>query len=697
MVLRRLSLPALALLAQPALANNPLLEFLPKVVQDEFNPDVTAADRAAGIAGVRGGRLRLRNPVDFGDLNALTATGQPERVVINHMADSLVDRDPETLEYYPEQAWHWLEADRIKLVGAEPMNGRIVARDETTITFAPGAWRRIHALSDVAAHNAEQGWVELSAERGGARHRGTVTVLQHTVVIDEAATTGTLTIPLSEIDNYTITLGDTRETLPWIKPSCVYEFHIRPGVTWHDGRPFTARDVEFSFRMLMNPAADTQAVRSLFEDVESCAVVADGAAVRFVIRQPYFQVLSAIAGEGSVSGNAWVVPRHVFDPDRFGGDEQALAQAFNAHPFRTSPIYTGPYRLKEWKQGESLTLIRNAGYWKNRLPEGSQPRWNTAQPYLDEITWTIYKEAAASTRDLMSGKLDADLDVEPQTWILPETKSPEFLARMVRTERVGFLFTYIGWNMRNPIFQDPEVRRALAMLIPREEIAAKVHYGVAFPTDGPFYFRGPGYDTTIEPIRHDPRRAMQILARAGWRDRDGDGIREKEINGTMVPLRFEYAIHNARDYHQKIADIIKENLEAAGIQVSISRTEWAIFLKKIREKSFDAVRLAWGTAIDPDPFAIFHSSQIENDGNNFVSYRNPEVDALCVRLRREMDPAKRWEIAREIHRIIHRDQPLCFLFGFKETYFVSRGLRGVRLYANTYPVNYTEWWWANTR
>jgi len=224
-----------------------------------------------------------------------------------------------------------------------------------------------------------------------------------------------------------------------------------------------------------------------------------------------------------------------------------------------------------------------------------------------------------------------------------------------------------------------------------------VHFGMAFPVDGPFYYNSPAYNREVEPIPYDPRGAARLLGRAGWRDRTGDGVREKEIDGRLVRLEFEYAIHNARDYHQKIADIIKESLEQAGVKVNISRSEWAIFLKKAREKNFDAIRLAWMANMDPDPFVNWHSTQSRDGGNNTVSYRNPRVDELTVRLRQTMDQEERWAIAREIHSIIAEDQPYCFLFGFEEAYFINRNLRGIRIYPSGYPLNFSEWWWAQAQ
>jgi len=673
---------------------DPAAAYLPKIVLDEFNPDVNDAGRAKSAAA-SGGKLRIRTPVDYQHLNNLTVTGQPERVVINHMSDSLVDQDFETLEYYPEMAWSWREADLIKTKTGEQEIGRIVARDADTVTFVAGAWKTTFGKFDVVPPAEGATHVVLTEQWGGEKYEGRLRIRQHTIQVDagfdSALAAGARKIAIAELDTWEFRIGTVSETRPFAKEAVVFDFRIRPGVTWSDGEPFTAEDVKFSYQTLVNPAVDAQSLRNHYEDVESCEVTDGGKSVVFKYRKTYFQALSFLGGR---TGASYFVPRHIFKPEQFGGDEKAFAEAFNKSEFKERPVYTGPYRLKEWRREDSLTITRNEKYWKNNLPDGAIAKWKKGQPWLDEITWTVYKESAASTKDLLRGVLDVDLDVEPSTWVQADTNTPEFLAAMTRAEKIGFLYTYIGWNLTRPIFQDKRTRRALAMLIPREDICRSVHHGVAFPVDGPMFVNGPGYDKTVKPIAYDLAAGRRELARAGWLDRDGDGILEKNIDGQMVPLSFTYSIHNARDYHQKIADIIKESVEQAGIRMTILKSDWTIFSTTVKDKNFDAVRFAWGTEIEPDPFQIFHSSQMENKGDNFVSYKNERVDELCVRIRETLDPVARWEMAREVHRLIAEDQPYCFLEGFKETYFINRKLRGVKLYPDQYTHDFTEWYWS---
>ncbi|HMX61904.1 MAG TPA: ABC transporter substrate-binding protein, partial [Candidatus Sumerlaeota bacterium] len=674
--------------------HNPAAKYLPRIVEDAFNPDVTDANRGKATPQ-RGGKFRIRTPASYQHLNRLLVSGQEEMLIINHLSDSLVERDPETLEFYPGIAWCWKETDIVKKKDGAPIEGRIIARDDETVTFVPDAWRITYALCDLAKVDEAGNSVTLKEDLGGATVKGKLTVLDYTVQVDEGFDSDKAakkeTIAVSALDTWDDKIGSKTESRPFAKINTAFQFLIRKGVTWQDGEPFTAEDVKFSYETVMNTTVDAQRVRNYYQDVTLCEVMPDGTTVHFQYGKTYFKALEFV---GATSDSNYLIPRHIFKPEQYGGDEKAFGEAFNAHPFREKPVYTGPYRVKEWKRGDTLTLERNPNYWKNNIPEDRLVRWKHAQPYLDEISFVLYRDPGPTVKDLMNGVIDADFNVEPSTWVQPDTNSAEFLAKMIRVRIPYPDYTYIGWNLRNPLFKDVNVRRALAMLVPRDEIIKNVYQDVAVPANGPFYRFGPGYDSTIKPIDYDPAGAKKLLTRAGWLDRDGDGVLEKEIDGKVVPFRFRYAIHNARDYHQKVADIIKEKIGQAKIDVTIIKSDWAIYADMIRDKNFDATRFASTVEIDPDPFQIFHSSQMENKGDNFFSYSNPKVDDLCVRIRETIDPETRWGLVKQVHQLVFEDQPICFLESFDKEFFVDRRMRGIKFYAGSYPQNFTEFWWS---
>jgi peptide/nickel transport system substrate-binding protein len=676
-------------------SDNPFAKYTEVPVVDAFNQDVKAG-RATEPR--RGGKLRVRSPSDFANLNPVIVTGQPERVVLNHMSDSLVDMDYFSFETYPVIAWYWREGDVIKLKDGEQQIGRILDNNGEEITFVPDGWLATYNRFDVIDGKelkSGDGSIKLSESKGGATITGRMLVLPHTVQVDTgydpALADKKITIKLADLDTYVDSDSAAKKPEPFAKPHCAYEFYIRDGVTWHDGAPFSAEDIKFTYDVILNPETDCAPFRATYKDVQSVKVIADGKAIQIINGKPYFKAIDAF---GFGIGSRLTLPKHIFKPEQYGNDTSGFAEMFNTHAFRKAPILTGPYKFKEWKEGNSMTMVRNEDYWANKLPEGAIPFWKVDQPYLDEITMVVINDKQAAVKELEKGSLDCDVDVEPDTWLQPDTQADAFTKIMTRAERSSFGYVYIGWNLKNPIFREKETRKALAMLIPRDEIARDLHDDLAERVNGPMYFKSPAYDPTVPFIDYDPEGAKRILRKAGWNDRDGDGILEKEIDGKVVPFRIRYMYHGARDYHQKMADVIKEKLGRGGIDVELRKLDWAIFSDTVRDKNFDAVRFAWSADMDPDMFPIWHSSQMIDKGDNFVSYSNPRVDQLCEMIRREFNPIKRWEMGREMHRIIYEDQPYCFLFNFQELYFFHRNFQGVKLYPSSYPHNFSEWFWA---
>lgn len=681
--------------ADAAASDNPYAKYTEQPVVDAFNQDVKAG-RAAKPR--RGGKLRIRTPSDFQNLNPVIVTGQPERVALNHMSDSLVDMDYFSFEFYPVIAWYWREGDIIKLKDGEPQIGRILENDGTEITFVPGAWQATYNRFDVVDGKelkSGDGSIKLREDKGGETITGRMLVLPHTVRVDTgydpANAEKTMKIKLTDLATYVDSDSAAKTPEPYAKPHCAFEFFIRDGVKWHDGAPFTAADIKFTYDVINNPETDCASVRASYKDVESVELIADGKGVRIVNGKPYFKALDAF---GFAIGGRYTLPRHIFKPEQYGNDSSGFAEMFNTHAYRKAPVLTGPYKFKEWKEGNSMTMVRNEDYWANKLPEGSIPFWTPEQPYMDEISFVLINDKQAAVKEIEKQAIDCDVDIEPDTWLQPDTQSDSFTKIMTRAERSSFGYVYIGWNLANPILREKETRRALGMLIPRDEIARDLHDNLAERVNGPMYYKSPAYDPTVPFIDYDPEGAKRLLRKAGWNDRDNDGILEKEIDGKVVPFRIRYMYHSARDYHQKMADVIKEKLSRGGIDIELRKLDWTIFSDTVRDKNFDAVRFAWSADMDPDPFPIWHSSRMLDKGDNFVSYKNERVDQLCELIRREFDPIKRWEMGRELHRIIYEDQPYCFLFNFQELYFFHRNIQGVKLYPSSYPHNFSEWFWA---
>ena len=705
--------PALSVPA-PARADDPddLSGFVPV---DEFNPDVKPKD-GSHSQPVRGGVLRIRSPGDPKSLNPLCDNEAMTRQVHEYIRTDLADRDRETFEWLPMLARRWETRDTVALTDGSKLEGRIVAETPEEVSFAPGAARHTLAQHELLELRLADGTALPLEGEAASRAFGQTGRLIPRPGTGLPELSGTLRRPPG--GRYTVWLDETprevrvipraevlvtlegaegaKEAVPSLRRDASFVFHLRPGLQWHDGQPVSAEDVIFSIDTMRNPAVEAQEVRALFTDLESWEQL-DPLTVRFVYGAQYFKAFSVIA-------EMYVYPRHRFQPDKFQGDPDGFGKHFNAHPDHQGPIGCGPYRFVRWEHGKFVELARNEGWWASG-PPGPDGRLATVvpwidpqQPYLDRIRWVTINEKTAALKALEAGDVDADFDVEQTTWEDRATNSPEFVRRNVRARFLDPSYTYIGWNMRRKdvgperqFFADRRVRTAMTLLIPRERILREIHRGMGEIATGPFFSHGPFADRAIKPHPSSLERAQMLLDEAGWIDHDGDGVRDRD----GVAFEFEYVIHNMRDYHQKVADIIKESVERAGVRVLIRKLDWAVFLDTIRDQRFDAVRLAWGdpSCIDADPFETWHSSQSEGGGSNYVSYADDEVDRLIIQGRREVDLVKRQALYRKLHRILHREQPYTFLNHMFTLAFYGRKYRNVRFtIIGETPYDFRDWY-----
>jgi len=401
-----------------------------------------------------------------------------------------------------------------------------------------------------------------------------------------------------------------------LKPEII--FYLRRDVRWHDGYPFTSRDVCFTYKTIMDERTNTVR-KSDFELVEKVEAP-DPYTVRVIYKEPFAPALE--------TWTIGIIPEHLLK----GKD-------INTAHFNRSPVGTGPFKFVSWVSDEKIVLEANDDYFEGR-------------PGLDRIIYRIIPETSLNEMELLTGGID-------YTGVFPhQYKRIQSNKNLKVYKRPSLGYTYIGYNLKNPLFSDRRVRRALTYAINRKEIVEYVLYGLGYVATGPFPNHLWYADKSISPLPYDPGKAKALLKKAGWVDTDGDGILDKDGK----PFRFELITNSGNDTRRDIGVLVQRYLREIGIDVTLQLYEWSIFLKNfINPRHFDACILGWSLSVDPDAYSIWHSSQIK-DGFNFIGYRNPEVDRLLVEGRKTFVFEKRKEIYHKIHRLIHEDQPYTFLF-----------------------------------
>ena len=469
-----------------------------------------------------------------------------------------------------------------------------------------------------------------------------------------------------------------------------YTFHIRKDVHFQDGHPLTGEDVLFSLKVIKNPRVNAPFARVYYASVVNAELL-DDYTLRFTAREPYFLNEEFLGGFG-------IIPRHTYDPDnllkdvtitQLDGDwkknkkqVEAFADSFN-RDFNRNPLGSGPYRFESWKTGEAVVLARDPKYW-GQGKEGIDP------VYLDQIHFKVINDMDAALVALKSQDLDYT-GLQPIQYTR-QTDTEKFKANFEKVQYDSPSYTYIGWNNDHPIFSDKRVRTAMTYFTNREQMVKTILLGLGQVVDSPIYRFRKEYDESLYSHPFDPEKGSALLKEAGWVDSNGDGILDKVIGGKRVDFRFEIKFNSGNDTREAVALTLQDELKKHGIDCSVRKLDWTIYLDQVKNHDFDAIILGWAMSVNPpDAFQVWHSSQAENKGSNAISYKNAEVDHILENYRREFDPEKRIEMYRRFQEILNEEQPYTFLFMQKSLSAYHKRFRNVQILPIGGLVP-SEWW-----
>jgi peptide/nickel transport system substrate-binding protein len=436
-------------------------------------------------------------------------------------------------------------------------------------------------------------------------------------------------------------------------------FRLRDDVRWHDGKPFTAEDVKFTYETMVHPKTPT-AYREDFEKVESLEVI-DARTLDIIYKTPYAKALQ--------SWSMYMLPRHLLESYVREGKLREAPQN------RTSPVGTGPYRFKEWKSGEKVVLVANPDYFQ------------AGQPYIGRVVYRIIPSQATVFLELKAKGVDyAALTALQYT---RQTEYPAFKKAYQRFRYPANSVTYFAFNLKDPRFADKRVRHAIAEAINKQELIDHVILGLGRNATGPYLPGTWAFNPKVTALSYDLTHARKLLADAGWRERGTDGYLMKDGK----PFAFEILTNQGNDERKKIAEIVQAGLRELGLKVDLRMVEWATLLKEhVRKRNFDALVLGWGLGRDPDMFNMFHSSKTRPEDFNVASYGNPEVDELLERGRSTCLQEERAKSYHRVHEILADEIPVIFLYHRDSLPAVTSRVRGVKPSPSGIMYNFHEWY-----
>jgi peptide/nickel transport system substrate-binding protein len=434
---------------------------------------------------------------------------------------------------------------------------------------------------------------------------------------------------------------------------------LRRDVKWHDGQPVTAEDVKFTFDLAKNPKATSGLVGSVYLTQVKSATVVDPHTIRFTFTAPHAQALE----------DFWwsPIPKHILG--------NVAPEALTQHPFNQKPVGSGPFKFGDFRPNQSLMMEANPDF----------PASMGGPPKLQRVVFRMIPEATTLVTELLNGTAD----------VIGYTLLPDQAAQVQRQPNYKLNhypsreFYYIGWNNEREPFKDPVVRRALAMAINKEAMIQGLLRGFGKPAYGVIPPWSPMYTDLSATGRYDVAAAKQLLAQAGWRDTNGDGILEK--NGK--PLRFTLLTNSENQLRKDVQAFVQQQLKAVGADAQVRTIEFQTMLQQHKARDYDAVVTGW--VLDTfrvDPAALFSCAEAQKKGSpNRTGYCNPQADQLMERGLRATSDAQAKEEWTRFSQLIQQDQPLTTLFWIDDMAGVGPRLQNVVMDPRSKLVSVAQW------
>lgn len=487
---------------------------------------------------------------------------------------------------------------------------------------------------------------------------------------------------LLNIDLQTLELRpDLVTKMPDVSPDgLTYTYELKSGITWDDGSELSVDDVIFSMKAQTCPQVNNPAYKALFEYMQS--ISKDPSAPnkfkvafkrRFVFNVAMFGDIAIL--QEKFHDKDGVLKKYsieqFLDPEfskTSHADLDAWAKEFNDPKYGRDINYLnglGPYKVTAWEDKSRLELTRKKNHWSQKL---TAPGYYDAA-YPEKIICRVITNENAIALELKNQTIDATAWIS--THGLFELQKDSLFNRNYHSAFVhNFDWQYLGFNMkpesvnRSPFFTDKNVRRAIAHLIPCDDMNQTYLDGQAVRMSSAVTpTRKDVYDPKLKPIAYDIEKAKQLLDAAGWKDTDGDNVRDKVINGKKVQFEFELMIMTGNVAGENMAKDIKESLYKAGVVTNIRSLEFATFYQQLPMHEFDMYFGAWsGSAFPEDYKQLWHSEQWANGGSNYVGFGSPKTDQLIDSIRVQIVDSLRHPMEKELMSAIYDEQPYVFLF-----------------------------------
>ena len=444
----------------------------------------------------------------------------------------------------------------------------------------------------------------------------------------------------------------------WTMTANDITFNLRRDVKWHDGKPVTAEDVKFTFDLAKDPATGSLVGSAYLPNVETAEAV-DSFTVKFTFKQPHAQALEDFW---------WApMPKHLLQ----GVSAQELRNA----PFNRQPVGSGPYKFTQWEANQRLVLEKNPNF----------PEALGGPPTLDRVVFRIIPEPSTMLTELTTGGVQVNVPLPPD-----QVKQIENNDQLKVFAFPGKTVYYIGWNNAKAPFNSANVRRALGMAVNRQEIIDALLFGQGTPASSTVPPWHPLFPKDAAAPVFDVNQATQLLEQEGWRDTNGDGIREKGGQ----PLRFTL-MSSDNALNRSVVEVLQSQFKKVGADAQIRVLEFQTMLAQHKARDFDAVFTSWvldNFQMASAPASLFHSRLAkEKQSTNRSSVNIAELDRLIDQASAATDENQARGVWKQMTDVLQREQPVTFVYWLNETAATRANVGNVVMDQRGELVNIADW------
>jgi len=472
-----------------------------------------------------------------------------------------------------------------------------------------------------------------------------------------------------------------------------FEYEIKEGIKWDDGTALTAKDVAFSVKLMLCPLTNNTQIRGNYTTVIKSIELDTSNPMKFTMHAQNVHWDNKF-----IFSELFIQQKSLWDPkgvltnvsfenilsDNFN-ETEALQEWFNAYNNADNSykpnllVGLGAYQVTEWVASQYITIEKKEYWW------GAEDSSVYNKAYPDRIIFKIIKEDASSYLALKNQEIDVTTRIG--TVKLMKLQERDYFNNNYDSDFLDqYSFSYMGLNMKpdgikhKPFFVDQKVRRAMAYLVPIDEIIEVMMHGQGSRQASLISPLKSTYNDTLKLIPLDVEKAKELLTQAGWVDTDGDNIRDKVINGVKIPFSFKLSYMSSPSTTE-IVLMIKESLYKAGVVAEPTPMDFTLFYKNAMDHNFDGMMGGWGgSASYSNPMQLWHTSSWVTKGSNFCGFGDAESDALIEEANLTLDKEKHDNALLKLQAKVYEDQPYVFLYATKRKFAIHKRFNNRGMY-----------------